>query len=514
MDLKINMYFGLAQTFKYYYIFNLLIKKNLVNKIYASLSYKLLQHYRNVADRKMYDNYLVIWNHINEHKEKLIIENDEKDEYSTLTPQDLGNQYNLLVKYTIFNHIIPNTNNFNFNYVTISAKVMNVDKSIFNKIKYELFNRLNKFKIKVLILGERTVAPCTEYEIHKTFSMYDELIHNLNNYEDMTIDNNESNNELEPLLKSIEILNKSKLNIFISNGGVADILPYVSDKILGLCLPTKNDLFNPNCFESNTKNIKIFFDHNKFINNLYLNNQCVLLFHQGWTDIINSLGLITYYCKKYTKVVLLIRDDSKQLIDFYLRSCNNLDVMYMEKSVLDNQMMIKFILDNLITSEIKFSGIGCHDVYRDDKYSGVFSKNNSMFFVESFYESYDIPYKFRIDMFEIHRNIELENKIYNEFISKHGDDYVLYHEVKDNYLGILKTINLNQISGIYFDYIKVLKNAKEIHLLDSSWAAIIYLLDAKYKLFCHIKIVVYAKRNYQEMFIKPVKLDNWTIIKY
>ena len=59
--------------------------------------------------------------------------------------------------------------------------------------------------------------------------------------------------------------------------------------------------------------------------------------------------------------------------------------------------------------------------------------------------------------------------------------------------------------------IKVLENAIEIHLLDSVWGALIYQLDAKYKLFQSKKIILYAKRGYNAMFLSPVKLDNWII---
>ena len=34
-----------------------------------------------------------------------------------------------------------------------------------------------------------------------------------------------------------------------------------------------------------------------------------------------------------------------------------------------------------------------------------------------------------------------------------------------------------------FDYIKIIENAQEIHLLDSVWGTLIYQLDAKYNLF-------------------------------
>ena len=73
-------------------------------------------------------------------------------------------------------------------------------------------------------------------------------------------------------------------------------------------------------------------------------------------------------------------------------------------------------------------------------------------------------------------------------------------------------INLNKISNIFFDYIKVLENAIEIHLLDSVWGTFIYMLDSKYKLFQNKKIYLYANRGYIAMFIDPIKLNNWIIL--
>ena len=88
----------------------------------------------------------------------------------------------------------------------------------------------------------------------------------------------------------------------------------------------------------------------------------------------------------------------------------------------------------------------------------------------------------------------------------------MYHEVIENYYQNYPIINLNGISNIFFDIIKILENAIEIHLLDSVWGAFIYQLDAKYKLFHNKKIFLYAKRDYRKMFEEPIKLENWIII--
>jgi hypothetical protein len=239
----------------------------------------------------------------------------------------------------------------------------------------------------------------------------------------------------------------------------------------------------------------------------------ILFFHQGWTDIINCLGLINYNCEIYDTIYLIIRDDSKELIDYYTKSIKNIKLVYLKKINLNNPK------DNLVNDVKKLYNInddinllyyGGHDRFRNDKYNKA--KAKSKFFCESFYVNYDIPYIYRINYFNLTRDNDIENKIYDDFVKKYGNEYILYHKVIKNYDSTKKIIDLSEISITFFDYIKVLENAIEIHLLDSVWGAIVYLLDAKYELFKNKKIFLYAKRGYNQMFTKPLKLNNWKII--
>jgi hypothetical protein len=82
------------------------------------------------------------------------------------------------------------------------------------------------------------------------------------------------------------------------------------------------------------------------------------------------------------------------------------------------------------------------------------------------------------------------------------------------------SVNLNGITNNIFSFIKVLENAKELHLIDSIWASFCYLLDAKYNLLKGKTIYLYpfldrsggcvATRN--DKVLEPLHLDNWIII--
>ncbi len=127
----------------------------------------------------------------------------------------------------------------------------------------------------------------------------------------------------------------------------------------------------------------------------------------------------------------------------------------------------------------------------------------------------------RINYFNINRDLNKEEIIYKNFCDINGCKYILYHNsnnlitkeinniIKNN--NDLKFINLDNISSIFFDYIKVIQNSKEIYLIDSVWSVMIYLLSCKYFLFNNIKITVYCKRNHYN-FYEQIKLDNWILI--
>lgn len=236
----------------------------------------------------------------------------------------------------------------------------------------------------------------------------------------------------------------------------------------------------------------------------------ILYFHQGWTDIINCLGLINYYCNKYDKIYLLIREDAKNLIDFYITDLIKVQPLYETKDT--ENLNFDYVINKYKITNYDLLGIGIHGSHRNDEYRDNYSITCKNDFVEAFYISYNIPYITRIDEFTFTRNYDLEKTTYQNFVNKYGNDYIIYHEVIRDYDESKTIVNLNSISDTFFDMITVLENALEIHLLDSVWGAFIYQLDAKYKLFKNKKISLYADREYKLMFTKPVQLDNWIII--
>ena len=230
-----------------------------------------------------------------------------------------------------------------------------------------------------------------------------------------------------------------------------------------------------------------------------------LLFHQGWTDIFNCLPLINYYLQTYDRLYVFIREDALRLFHFY---CKQFDdrVVALVDSKPDASSTIPMFED------VDYLFHGDYDMHRTDSYQNMYSESSDDF-VKRFYVPYDIPYSMRVTHFEFERDLELEAERYEKFTAEFGMNYVLQHSVPLSPDRVsYPIVELNQRSELFFDMIQVCERAKEMHLLDSSWACFLYLLDAKYGLFQHIPIYVYCMRDYSDMFLEPVRLANWHIM--
>jgi len=274
------------------------------------------------------------------------------------------------------------------------------------------------------------------------------------------------------------------------------------------------------------------------------NTKACVYFHQGWTDIIMCLGLINYYKSIYQEIFVIIRSDAKILVDFYVRDLSGVHIIYIDT---DNGRYYGFIDTNSDGESVEYDGTNIkvpnnfeimfhaeHDRYRKDQYRGYWyqpesNKKPTRHFSEMFYVFYDIDFSNRIDMFTINRDLKLEEDKYLDFIKINGSDYVIYHDDETNHthgehhvstkidfgnkLDGCSYVNINKASSMFFDYIKILQNAKEIHLVDSIWACLFYQLDAKYGILKDKTVNLYCKRGHENLFTNPVRLENWRIIK-
>ena len=237
-----------------------------------------------------------------------------------------------------------------------------------------------------------------------------------------------------------------------------------------------------------------------------MKEKCYIIIHQGIGDLFNSIGLINFYQEKYKKIFILLLNEL------------NLNIL---KSVFHNKVNVLPIIPNFIqyketihpntcvncmtngnknfcfrNSNLKCKYINYNELDGDIIKIGSFNnannwekyRKNKFSFAHSFYTYNNLDENIRFKNFEIFNNKEEENNKYNDFIKKYGTNYILIHEDNDRNSKInkdkikdkkLPIINLNRISNTFVDYTKIIKNASEIHLIDSSWSVFIYLLSYK-----------------------------------
>jgi hypothetical protein len=237
-----------------------------------------------------------------------------------------------------------------------------------------------------------------------------------------------------------------------------------------------------------------------------MREKCYIVIHQGIGDLFNSVGIINYYEEKYKNVFILLLNNLNlnimraifhnrpnivpnipEFINYQQTTHPNTCVNCMTNGKPNNcrrksrKQCIYINYDELDGDIIKigsFNNACDWENYRKDKFS----------FAHSFYTYNNLDASFRIDKFNIYNDTEAEINVYNTFIKKYGKKYILIHEDDTRNLKINRTkinnktlpiINLNKISDTFVDYTKIIKNASEIHLIDSSWSVFIYLLSYK-----------------------------------
>jgi hypothetical protein len=376
------------------------------------------------------------------------------------------------------------------------------------------------------------------YGIYKTFN----LIDNINEYThfirlrfDFECINFEDNlNDINN--DSIYYLNVNPLNHILW------IIPKKLTNIFNLY----NYIFETNNILNTTPEyiIELFLKDNNIIP-LKINGNCIidrtyikkglLHFNQGFTDIFNCLAFINYYSEKYNYLYIFMRDDIKDFIDYYTKDIKNIKIIYISFSLhLEYWESITYnnIDISINNNELIYLNIQSNLDDLDKIYIGQMDKFNTNYpniwenkihtysdFVKLFYESNNLNYDIRFKYFNLKRNYDIENIVYEKFINNYGKKYILYHSDEKtiklkNYINnkFHNSINLNGISIAFYDFIKILENSEEIHLHDSCWSVFIYLLDIKYNLFKNINIYYYPLKHNITFFINNPLLNNWKII--
>lgn len=136
---------------------------------------------------------------------------------------------------------------------------------------------------------------------------------------------------------------------------------------------------------------------------------------------------------------------------------------------------------------------------RFDKIISSFLINQKKFnysedFDDAFYLMAGYDPKIKHDYFYIERDIDEENRVYQELITDNNIlDYIFLHEKKDEKILIDRSKINNELPIVYadkkyktFSLLKVIENAKECHIISSSFLSLLMCYNINGSVFAHM----------------------------
>jgi hypothetical protein len=261
-------------------------------------------------------------------------------------------------------------------------------------------------------------------------------------------------------------------------------------------------------------------------------NTVYILGHQGWTDFFSQYAVYKHWFSRYPnhKHTVLVYNPSQ--LTFVKRLFNSIQVEQIkttetyqpEKTCLECHMTgspyscprtAKRCIYPDYPQYQNLIGLCAFDNYLawETVQSNCQAKGKP--FIEAFYEYYTLPFSTLYEQFDVERIPELE------YTYDVGNPYIAYHE--QPHVQIQKDVffdsntlylELDQSSDDFFKSIGLIIKAKEIHLVQSSYCMLCYILQLRYGLLKDIPIFVHEySRKYSEAYknmFKNPSLPNWS----
>jgi hypothetical protein len=275
----------------------------------------------------------------------------------------------------------------------------------------------------------------------------------------------------------------------------------------------------------------------------------------GYGDWLSISGMVRFLTTKYNHVYIiadggnydfikqLYRDDSKIKVIYFNQANQIINFDDGENDILNLKTGDKQSLDprenyyNLYRQIGPKLGFEQEEVDPDwFKLSGdpCKWKEGTEYILENnasgFYVSAGIPKEYRLDYFHYQRHTESEDRFFDNLnlperyavISEYGQNTLNRDHIKNKDIFVL---NVNNIAQNYFDIIKVLEKAEEVHLLENSTSLLTYYLQYN-KLMDDVEINFHAygrreparkciSKDDHNIFLDMVtfpKLKNWNFI--
>jgi len=276
--------------------------------------------------------------------------------------------------------------------------------------------------------------------------------------------------------------------------------------------------------------------------------------YSAYGDQIAVSGMINFLSFYYDKIFILVSWDFVSVVDYLYRENDKVqpmsydyfmftdiastfpgyfecmcllgeDYFSLDESCLSSSG--ELIADVAVTVPDFVNKNICEEVYSQknpigSKFGFSVPRNKNLDMVSEFYNKMGFPDELKYKCFNFQRSTTDEERLAKSLsladsyavVCEYGNDTNIISRkfVKSNSI-----VNIHMLSEKYFDVVKVIENAKEVHLIENSFAMLIYFLQLSGKMK-RVPINFHAyyrkehdrKLNYQ-VYMKP-KLDNWTFI--
>jgi hypothetical protein len=270
-----------------------------------------------------------------------------------------------------------------------------------------------------------------------------------------------------------------------------------------------------------------------------------ILGHQGWADFFTQNAIYRHYSNIYERVTIFVLDqDRKKLLETVFRDIPRIKILVPQLIDIKSKYFINYIKrETCIVCHTNIGGFVCPrdnsssciypsykgyekhlnvklSAFRNyDCWSRFLNQNKNRSFAENMYIYEKLQPSERIAGFKVSRDFLGEQRMFETLMP--NEPYVVVHQdegrgfhIDERYLPLCRRIYINNISKVMVDMIPILENAKEIHLIDSSYSVMVYHLAFKNNKIAKINKYLYSL-NRAERDIKIYEhpnAPNWHLV--
>jgi len=231
------------------------------------------------------------------------------------------------------------------------------------------------------------------------------------------------------------------------------------------------------------------------------NVNAVLMLHWGWTDLLQHVGMVRYYQTLYKSVSLICLPHQREFLEalypdvnlFFVSCPDQGEIEVLARRLFDedylflvdghqcSQCFTRVCLSQHFVPKTEIQKINCESLSKTawtfiDSIKHMDDKDPEFDERIGFYTLSGMDHSIAFDYFKVFRDPVVEDNKYNELVTT--DEYSVIHHVDEMDLSKAKypLVYLNDKSTKIIDMIKVIENAKEVHLYDSLYGILSYFL--------------------------------------